>query len=80
MVHKKLKQFIIFSLLLINLCAFSQENGRIEQIKNKLETVIPDSPGLNQKININIMQSSLTEFLLAISEVHKLNMEVLIYE
>lgn len=76
MVYNKLKQLIFFSLLLINLCAFSQDNERIEQLKNKLETIIPDSPGLNQKININIKQSTLTEFLMAVTEVHKVNISV----
>lgn len=49
---------------------------RIEKIKNKIETIIADAPGLSQKVNIKIKQSTLSEFLLAVSEVHKVNISV----
>lgn len=67
-----MKKIIFYFLIFYSFFTYSQEN-RIEQLKSQLESVIPDSPGLNQKININIKQSSLTDFLLAISEVHKVN-------
>lgn len=76
MADNKLKFLFIFSFFLCSFFVFSQEDARITQLRNKLEMVIPDAPGLNQKINIDIKQSSLSEFLLAISEVHKVNISV----
>lgn len=65
------KIYIILSLILtFNLNA---QDLRIDKIKNQLETIIADAPGLSQKVNIKIKQSTLSEFLLAVSEVHKVN-------
>ncbi|VXB40786.1 General secretion pathway protein GspD [Flavobacterium sp. 9AF] len=52
------------------------QDSRIQQIQNNIQAVIPNSPGLAQKVNINIKQASLSEFLLAVSEVHKVNLSV----
>jgi type IV pilus assembly protein PilQ len=62
-------------ILFIFQITFSQEN-RIEQIKNNLETLKLDSPGLSEKVNINIKEASLSSFLIAIAENHKLNISV----
>jgi type IV pilus assembly protein PilQ len=62
-------------LLFIFQITFSQEN-RIEQIKNNLEAIKLDTPGLSEKVNINIKEASLSSFLLAIAENHKLNISV----
>ncbi|MFY0482508.1 type II secretion system protein GspD [Flavobacterium sp. PLA-1-15] len=53
----------------------SQE-ARIQQIKNNIEAISADAPGLSEKININIREASLSSFLLAVSEVHKVNISV----
>lgn len=66
-------QLFIFLFLTLSVRA---QDLRIEKIKNQLETIIADAPGLSQKVNINIKQSSLSEFLLAVSEVHKVNISV----
>lgn len=65
----------LFIFLFITLSVNAQDL-RIDKIKNQLETIIADAPGLSQKVNINIKQSSLSEFLLAVSEVHKVNISV----
>jgi type IV pilus assembly protein PilQ len=62
-------------ILFIFQITFSQEN-RIDQIKNNLEAVKLDTPGLSEKVNINIKEASLSSFLLAIAENHKLNLSV----
>lgn len=54
----------------------SLAENRIEQIKNNLEAVKLDTPGLTEKVNINIKEASLSSFLLAIAENHKLNISV----
>ncbi|WP_348799719.1 type II secretion system protein GspD [Flavobacterium adhaerens] len=70
-----MKQTITFLLLLIFQIAFSQED-RILQLKNNIEAISADAPGLTEKINISIKESSLSSFLMAISEVHKINISM----
>ncbi|WP_136667701.1 type II secretion system protein GspD [Flavobacterium sp. H122] len=55
--------------------AYSQDS-RIQQIKNNIESVLPDSNGLSEKVNINIKEATLGNFLLAVSEIHKVNISV----
>lgn len=70
-----MKKIITLFLLLIFQISFSQEN-RILQLKNNIEAITADAPGLNEKINVNIKEASLSSFLLAVSQVHKLNISV----
>ncbi|WP_264536553.1 type II secretion system protein GspD [Flavobacterium sp. N1736] len=70
-----MKKIITLFLILIFQISFSQEN-RILQLKNNIESITPDAPGLNEKINVNIKEASLSSFLLAVSQVHKLNISV----
>jgi type IV pilus assembly protein PilQ len=70
-----MKKTTILLLLFIFQFAISQEN-RIQQLKNNIDAISADAPGLSEKININIREASLSSFLLAVSEVHKLNISV----
>lgn len=70
-----MKKITIILFLFIFQFAFSQEN-RIQQLKNNIDAISADAPGLSEKININIKEASLSSFLLAISEMHKLNISV----
>ncbi|SHM95698.1 type II secretion system protein GspD [Flavobacterium chilense] len=70
-----MKKIITLFLILIFQTSFSQEN-RILQLKNNIEAITADAPGLNEKINVNIKEASLSSFLLAVSQVHKLNISV----
>lgn len=70
-----MKKIITLFLILIVQITFSQEN-RIQQLKNHIESITADAPGLNEKINVNIKEASLSSFLLAVSQVHKLNISV----
>lgn len=70
-----MKKITTFLLLFIFQFTFSQEN-RIQQLKNNIEAISADTPGLSEKININIKEASLSSFLLAVSEVHKLNISI----
>lgn len=62
--------FLIFTFSL------NAQDLRIEKIKNQIETISADAPGLSQKVNVNIKQSTLSEFLLAVSAIHKINISV----
>ena len=70
-----MKKIAVLFLFFIIQFAFSQEN-RIQQLKNSIEAIGTDVPGLNEKININLKDASISSFLLAISQVHKLNISV----
>ena len=70
------KLFITLCLLFFCLSSFSQQNNRLLTIESQLELQKIDTPGLNQALNINITQATLSNFLLAISNVHKLNISV----
>ncbi|WP_281335999.1 type II secretion system protein GspD [Flavobacterium eburneipallidum] len=54
----------------------SLEENRMQQLKNNIDAISVDAPGLSEKININIKEASLSTFLLAISQMHKLNISV----
>ncbi|HEX8577148.1 MAG TPA: hypothetical protein VF677_12710, partial [Flavobacterium sp.] len=69
----KYKLLIIGFLFFNLLCA---QNNRVEQIKNNIERLLTDVPGLSQKVNVNIKEATLPSFLLAVSEVHKVNISV----
>lgn len=66
---------IVVLLLLTSICIQAQDK-RIEQIRNNIEAVVADAPGLAEKVNIKIKEASLAQFLLAVSEVHKVNLNV----
>lgn len=70
-----MKKTTTLLLLFIFQFSFSQEN-RIQQLKNNIEALGANAPGLYEKININIKEASLSSFLLAVSEVHKLNISI----
>ncbi len=70
---------ILISVLILFLFfgkAFSQDTSRINSLKNQLELLKVDTPGLDEALNINITQTTLSNFLLAISKVHGLNINV----
>ncbi len=73
-----MKNTLLLVFLLCAVCLFGQDEGRIQNIKNNLEALAVENAGLNEtlKLEINVANVSLTNFLLAVSKVHKLNMNV----
>lgn len=70
-----MKKITILLLLLLFQLSYSQEN-RMQQIKNNIEAISADVKGLSEKVNINIKETSLSSFLLAVSEIHKVNISL----
>ncbi|AWI25295.1 type II secretion system protein GspD [Flavobacterium pallidum] len=70
-----MKKIIVLILLLFSSLVFCQEN-RIQQLKYNLDNLSADVPGLSQKLNVNVKESTLPSFLLAVSEIHKVNISV----
>ncbi|WP_340064273.1 type II and III secretion system protein [Ascidiimonas aurantiaca] len=56
----------------------AQEANRIESIRNQLEALSVESKGLteNLKVNIDVRDVTLSNFLIAVSQVHKVNLNV----
>ncbi|MEM7485660.1 MAG: hypothetical protein AAF348_10680 [Bacteroidota bacterium] len=73
-----MKKNLLFLLLLISLPLIGQEESRIQNIKNNLELLAVENPGLseNLKLDINVNSVSISNFLLAVSQVHKVNINI----
>lgn len=71
------KSLLIFFLLTTGF-GFSQTEQRIQTIQNQLTLLSVENPGLteNVKTDINVNQISLANFLMAISDLHHINMVV----
>jgi type IV pilus assembly protein PilQ len=70
-----MKKIIILFIFAIFQTSFCQDN-RIQLIKNGIDAIIVDEPGLSERVNVNIKEASLSSFLLAVSEVHKVNISI----
>jgi len=76
-----MKKTICFIALLCGLMVVGQgpsEEARIQNIKNNLEALAVDNSELteNLKLDINVSNTSLANFLIAVGKVHKLNISV----
>jgi len=73
-----MKKLILIILCFVQVAVFAQEQPRIEAIKNQIEALAPDNVGLteNVKTDISVTNVSLSSFLLAVAEIHKLNFNI----
>nr|WP_299484886.1 general secretion pathway protein GspD [uncultured Allomuricauda sp.] len=74
-----MKKNLLLIFLFLSISVFSQqEELRIQSIQNNLEALAVDNPGLseNLKLDINVNSVSLSNFLLAVSQVHKININI----
>lgn len=75
------KSLVIKSILLIFLIAIfpfqlNAQGTSLEQLKLKLESITVDSPGLNEKADINVSNVLLGDFLRTIANAHKINLNI----
>ncbi|AOW20764.1 type II secretion system protein GspD [Urechidicola croceus] len=73
------KKRILFLTLFI--CTFFVQIGfsqqqRIEQLRLKLESIVVDTPGLNEKVNLNVNNVLLPDFLRAIASTNEVNLSI----
>ncbi len=73
-----MKNLLFILCFLITLGMHAQESQRIQQIQNNLEVLSVDNSELkeNLKLEINVSNITLPNFLLAVSKVHRLNMSI----
>lgn len=70
------KKYLSLLLLIFCLSLQGQVDTRISTIENKLELLKIDYPEFEENVNVNISNTSLSNFLLAISKVHGININV----
>jgi len=70
------KTHLFLLLFLFCLTIYGQGNSRISIIENKLELISVEHPEFGEKVNVNISNTTLSNFLLAISKVHGININV----
>lgn len=72
------KLFCIIILFICHFCFSQNEDARIQTIKNQLEILSVETAGLTEQVktDINVSNIKLTNFLLAVSNVHKINMNL----
>ncbi|WP_222984575.1 type II secretion system protein GspD [Flagellimonas meishanensis] len=74
-----MKRIVLISFLFVQYAVFAQYGGdRIQNIKNNLELLASDHPAYNEtlKLEVNVSNVALPNFLIAVSKVHNLNLSV----
>ena len=72
------KILILIVLFFTSLLAISQEEARIQSLKNNLEVLAIENPAYNEtlKLEVNVSNVTLPNFLMAVSKVHQLNLSI----
>lgn len=70
-----MRKIILFLFLMLS-CLTQAQEDKVQQIKYKLDALVSEVPGLSQKVNIKVRETNLSSFLVAVSEVHKVNISV----
>jgi len=72
------KTFLLITLLWFSFSFAQNKEQRIQNIKNQLTILSPETTGLTEyvKTEINVTNITLSNFLLAVSDVHKVNINV----
>lgn len=73
-----MKKLVLFIICCAGIVLHAQDEQRIQNIKNNLEVLSVTNSGLseNLKLDINVSDVSLPNFLLAVSKVHKVNISI----
>src|SRR5690606_4125761 len=72
------KTIIISIMLAIQLASAQYQGDRIQHLKNQLELLALDHPSYNEtlKLEVDVTNVTLPNFLIAVSKVHNLNLSV----
>lgn len=74
----KIKNYywLFLFLLFLNILTVTAQNDRFSQIKLQLESYTADMPGLTERVDLNVNNSTLSDFLQALSISHKVNLTI----
>lgn len=70
------KKIIYISALIISLSTYAQEDSHLDIIENKLAVLSQTTPQLEEKIEVDLSNTSLSNFLKAVSKLHELNLNI----
>lgn len=73
---KKIQLTLVFFLVTLLTIAQTYDENRIQKLETQLGELAIEVSGLEEKLDITMQQASLSGFLLAISEVHSINIDV----
>nr|WP_299381201.1 general secretion pathway protein GspD [Allomuricauda sp.] len=73
-----MKRSVILIFLLVGFFGFTQQMDRFQNIQNNLELLALENPSFNEtlKLEVNVNNVTLPNFLIAVSKVHQLNLSV----
>ncbi len=74
----KLKNYAILLFCILMFCTLEgwSQSNRVQQLKTQLESLVVDAPGLTEKTNFNTSNVTLSSFLQAVANAHKVNMSI----
>ena len=70
------KLSFVFLFFIISEAGFAQKDSRIDSIKQKLQALTGDAPGLNETVDFSVTGVTIQEFLRGIAESHNLNISI----
>lgn len=74
---RNIRSFILTIVFLsFSVCVFSQENNRLDRIREGFSSIQNDVPGLDERVDITLTNSSLQSFLAGIGKAHRINIIV----
>ncbi|WP_457617865.1 type II secretion system protein GspD [Lutibacter sp.] len=74
--NRAIKTVIIAFIFSISSSCLYSQNSRLIQLHNQLESIIIDSPGLNEKVDINVSNVVVADFLRTIAKAHNINLHI----
>lgn len=70
------KILLIAFLVTVTVSSWSQNDPRIDSIRAELDSLVPEVPGLNEKVSLSVTDIQLSEFIQAVANQHQLNVSV----
>lgn len=68
--------FLIFSMVFVPPRDGFSQDKKVEQLKLNLESIVVDTPGLNEKADVNVSNLVMSDFLRALSNAHQINLNI----
>jgi len=72
---KKIYLFLMLFIIL-NSSEFYAQQDRLIQLKTKFESIVIETPGLSETVDVNVNNASLPSFLQAIAHANKINLNI----
>src|SRR5579863_7467367 len=74
--HKKSNRLVLFTLLFLVPCTVLAQQDRIQLLQKRLDSLAKTVPGLNQKVQLQVVGGTIQQYLLGISSSNNLSISV----